>query len=110
MVLTNEERILNLLGLAFKAKKIITGEENVVFGLQSNKCKIVFVANDASSKTIDKFEKKCFFYNVDFNNKFSTDELTKSVGKTLVKVMALTDQGFYDSLVKLFKWGVFYES
>ena len=47
--MTNDERILNLLGLAFKAKKIITGEENVVFGLQSNKCKIVFVANDASS-------------------------------------------------------------
>ena len=41
---------------------------------------------------------------------FTTDELTKSVGKTLVKVMALTDQGFYNSLVKLFKWGVFYES
>ena len=61
------------------------------------------MANDASSKTIDKFEKKCFFYNVELCAKFSTDELTKSVGKTLVKVMALTDQGFYNSLIKLLK-------
>lgn len=103
MGLTNEEKILNLLGLAYKARKIITGEENTVFSLQSGKCKIVFVANDASSKTIDKFEKKCFFYNVELCTKFSTDELTKSVGKTLVKVMALTDQGFYNSLIKLLK-------
>lgn len=102
-MIVKNEKVLNLLGLAYKAKKIINGEENVISALRQGKCKIVFVASDASSKTIDRLEKKCFFYKVIINKDFSTDELSMSIGKGLVKIMALTDQGFFDSLNKLLK-------
>ncbi len=102
-ILINKEKILNLLGLAYRAKKIVNGEENVLKALKSGKCKIVFVANDASENTIDKFDKKCYFYQVEMNNDFSTEELSKCIGRSLVKIMTLTDQGFYKSLNELLK-------
>ena len=63
--LTSKERKLNLLGLAFKAGKVTTGEDLVIKSMQHGKAKIVFVASDSSSSTIDKFDKKCFFYKVE---------------------------------------------
>lgn len=98
-----DSKALNLLGLAYKAKKIVNGEENVIYALKSGKCKIVFVANDASLKTIDRIDKKCFFYNTLINKDFSTEELSKAIGRPLVKIMALTDQGFFEALSKLLK-------
>ena len=56
------EKALNLLGLAYRARKLINGDEVVTDNLQKGKCKMVIVARDASSRTIDKFQKKCFFY------------------------------------------------
>ena len=105
--MTDNTKVLNLLGLAYKAKKVINGEENVIFALKSGKCKIVFVANDSSLKTTDRIDKKCFFYNTMINRDFSTDELSWAIGRPLVKILALTDQGFYEALVKILKWGVF---
>jgi ribosomal protein L7Ae-like RNA K-turn-binding protein len=107
---TNDERVLNLLGLAFKARKIITGEEKVIRLLQNQKAKIVFVASDASNRTIDNFKRKCFFYKVEVNFNFNTEELTTALGKTLVKILAITDQGFYESLQRLLERGDIYES
>lgn len=107
--MTKDEKALNLLGLAYKARKVITGEENVIKLLQNQKAKIVFVASDASSRTIDNFKRKCFFYKTRVNFSFNTEELTKAVGKTLVKILAITDQGFYESLQGLLERGDYYE-
>lgn len=112
--MTNKTRVLNLLGLAFKAKKLITGEENVMNALKDtntkNSPKIVFVASDASSRTIDNFSRKCFFYKVEFTNQLSTEEMSGALGKTLVKIIAVTDQGFYKSLEEILKRGELNES
>lgn len=100
--MTNTEKALNLLGMAYRARKLITGEDAVIRALQSkSKVYIVFVASDASSNTLDKFEKKCFFYKTAFETKFTTDEISKAIGKGLAKIVAVTDQGFYDSFRKL---------
>lgn len=96
-------KALNLLGLAYRAKKIVNGEENVIMNLQKGKCKVVIIASDASSRTLDMFEKKCFFYNVKLVKDFSSDELSKALGKTLVKDLAIIDQGFSDAFFENLK-------
>ena len=93
-------RILNMLGIACKANAIISGEESVVCGLQNKKVKLVFVANDASSTTITKFSKKCFYYNVTVDNTFSSDELSKAIGKER-KIVGVTDNGFCNAIKKI---------
>lgn len=92
-------KALNLLGLAYKAGFIVTGEESVEAALQQNKLKIVFVANDASARTIDKFVKKCYFYKVTCDQTFTSDELSSALGKQR-KIIGLTDHGFYVALEK----------
>jgi ribosomal protein L7Ae-like RNA K-turn-binding protein len=95
-------KILNLLGLANRAGFIVTGEESVELALSRQKLKIVFVANDASSRTVDKFVKKCYFYKVVCSLDFSSEELSSALGK-FRKIVGLTDQGFYVALEKLMR-------
>ena len=97
-----KEKILNLLGIAQKAGSIVAGEDIVVNALQKQKVKIVFVANDASANTIDKFVKKCYFYKVMCNLDFSSAELSSALGRPR-KIVGLTDQGFYVALEKLMR-------
>lgn len=49
-----EEQISNLLGLATRARKTITGEELVVKEIRSQKAKLVVLSNDASKNTAKK--------------------------------------------------------
>ena len=46
IILTNEQKKLNLIGLSFKAGKIVSGEDLVIKAMQQKKVKIVFVASD----------------------------------------------------------------
>lgn len=94
-------KALNLLGMAYRARKVINGYDSVMISITSNKAKIVLVASDASSKTIEAFSKKCHFYNVPMFVCFDTEELSKAIGKGLAKVLAISDQGFCKSLSKL---------
>lgn len=52
--MTLEEQISNLLGLATRARKTITGEELVVKEIRSKKAKLVVLSNDASKNTAKK--------------------------------------------------------
>lgn len=101
IILTSKERKLNLLGLANRAGKIISGEDLVIKSMQQGKAKLVFVASDASSSTLDKFNRKCFFYNVECIFDYDTDELSKAIGKTMRRIIALTDKGFCDAFKKI---------
>lgn len=88
-----DQKILNLLGLAKKAGKMVTGEDGVILGLQKKEVKIVFVAKDASDQTKDKFDKKCFFYKVDCVFDLSCEEISNAIGSDR-KVIGITDAGF----------------
>lgn len=97
-----KQKILNLLGLALRARFLVTGEEAVIKGLQKQQLKMVFVANDASAKTIDKFVRKCYYYKVVCILDFSSEELSSALGKTR-KIIGLTDQGFANAIERLMR-------
>lgn len=105
----NRQQVLNLLGLARRAGKLVAGEDTVLKLLRQNKLKIVFVANDASDRQIDKFDKKCFFYNTKMNNSFSCSEISNAIGKPMCKILGITDQGFLDALNKSLDGGAINE-
>lgn len=100
-ILKNKENILSILGLTYRARKLITGYDPVLRVIRSKKANLVFIASDASDKTKDTFSKKCFFYNVPVNYGFSCNELSNSLGKKLVKIAAVCDKGFYNVINKL---------
>ena len=94
-----EQKVLNLLGLATRAGQLVSGEEIVIDAMRKNKAKIVFLGNDCSENTLDKFKKKCFHYKTELNTMFSSEEISHSIGKNRM-VIALTDQGFYTTIKK----------
>lgn len=94
-------KALNLIGMAYRARKVVNGYESVMACVVSGKAKCVIIANDASGKTIEAFSKKCYFYHVPMCMDFNTDEISKAIGKGLAKVITITDNGFCKSLNKL---------
>ncbi len=85
----NKQQVANLLGLAQRAGRIISGEELVVKAIQEGKAKLVFLAHDLSKKINDKSH----YYQVEVSTVFSTLELSSAIGKAR-KVLAITDAGF----------------
>lgn len=84
----------NRLGLAFVAGKLIIGTDLTVKAIQEGKVKIVILANDASNNTIKKINDKSKYYNVAVNNKFNSKQISNAIGKSNIKVVAITDEGF----------------
>ena len=105
-----KNKILNLLGIASRARKLIFGSDSVEKGLQDKKVTCVIVTSDSSLNTKNKFKKKCYFYKVPLILLSDSLEIGKAVGKKEAKVIGLCDQGFYESLEKLLKDGDSYES
>ena len=89
----NKQRVSNLLGLAQRAGKIISGEEMVVKAIQEQKAKLVFLAHDAAPNLTKNIQDKSHYYQVKVVTVFSTLELSIAVGKSR-KVLAVTDAGF----------------
>ena len=89
----NKQKVSNLLGLAQRAGKIISGEEFVIKSVQEGKARLVFLADDAAPNLTKKITDKCHYYGIPVLTVFSTLELSTAVGKAR-KVLAITDAGF----------------
>ena len=88
-----KQQVLNLLGLAQRAGRLISGEELVVDAIRKGQVKLVFLAQDAAPNLTKKITDKCKTYQVEVVTAFSTLELSIAVGKSR-KVLAVTDAGF----------------
>lgn len=95
-----QQKQLNLLGLATRAGKLITGEELVVKAVQRNEAKLVIVASDCSENTREKLKNKCQYYQVPLEIAFTKDEISQAIGKNR-SICAFKDKGFVDSYLKL---------
>ena len=95
----NRARVLQNLGLCKRANKIVSGEEQVLENIRSNKAEIVFLASDAGKNTTKKITDKSSFYNVRLNTSFSTEELNQAIGKENRKVIAVNDKNFAKILI-----------
>ncbi|EHI69079.1 YlxQ-related RNA-binding protein [Streptococcus ictaluri] len=91
--MTNLQRLSNLIGLAQRAGKVISGEELVVKAIQNQQVKLVFLANDAGPNVTKKVTDKSHYYNVEVSTVFSALELSAALGKPR-KVVAIADAGF----------------
>ena len=89
----NKQKLSNLLGLAQRAGRLISGEELVMKAIQEGKENLVFLANDAASNLTKKVTDKGHYYEVQVSTVFSTLELSTAIGRAR-KVVAVVDAGF----------------
>ncbi|MCG7334011.1 YlxQ family RNA-binding protein [Sporosarcina sp. ACRSM] len=96
--MTDSKRIFQMLGMAARARKIITGEELVVREIRAGNAQLVIVSEDASKNTMKKITDKCTSYNVEKHVFGSREDLGHAIGKESRVVLALTDAGFAGKL------------
>lgn len=89
----NKQKILQLLGLARRASKLTTGDENVLKKIRTKKTYFVFVASDCSDATLKKYTDKCQSYQITMDNSFTQAELSSAIGMQR-KIIAVDDSGF----------------
>ena len=96
----NKQKILNLLGLAQRARKVVLGEEFVLNALSKNEYCLVFLASDAGENIKNKIIKKTNYYNVRTIDFLTSDELSKAIGKQNRKVVLVSDKGFINKFIE----------
>lgn len=96
-----QEAWMNLLGLANRARKIISGEELVLKEIKAQRAKAVLISADASKNTSKKLQDKCTFYHVPFRFVGSREKLGHSIGKDERVVVAVLDEGFAKKLISM---------
>ncbi|MCI1974955.1 MAG: ribosomal L7Ae/L30e/S12e/Gadd45 family protein [Limosilactobacillus sp.] len=89
----NQQSVLNLLGLARRAKQTQSGEGSVLKSIQTGKAQFVFLAKDAGSATTKKFTDKCVFYHVPQCSLFTKQQLSQATGQSRT-IICVTQSGF----------------
>lgn len=84
---------LNTLGLAARARKIVTGE-TLITKIRSDEVDFVIIASDASDNAKKKITDKCTSYKIDYVIASTTDELSKAIGKKNRVAVGIQDAGF----------------
>lgn len=100
-------KVLNLLGIARRAGKLVMGTDSLIKVLPSKKVKLIFMATDASFATKDKIDKKAYFYNVSVVTTYSTEELSKALGVGSIKIIGVIDDGFAKAMKENIERGDF---
>lgn len=100
-----KDKVLSLLGLARRANRLIFGE---VILEKIRNVRFMFIANDASIKTKERYLKKCNYYRIPYADSYSSDELALAVGRNNVKTIGITDEGFARGLIKEIERGCNY--
>lgn len=96
----NRQKVLNLLGLAQRANKLVTGEQLVLKQVRTKKAYLVFIASDGGQSTHKKISDKCHSYGVALSSDFSQLELSTAIGQKR-SLIAVTDLGFSKKMRQL---------
>ena len=91
--MNNSKKLSNLLGLAQRAGRVISGEELVVKAIQTGQAQLIFLAKAAGSNLTKKVTDKSNYYNIEVSTVFSALELSIAIGRKR-KVLAIVDTGF----------------
>ena len=100
-----QNKILSLLGLATRSRNVASGEFMTENTVKSGKAYLVIVACDASDNTKKEFMNMCKFYKVPIYCFGTKEELGHAMGKEMRASLAITDEGFSKSLIKLLNDG-----
>lgn len=93
--MTVDPKLFQLLGLAMRAGKIISGEDRVITGIRKGHVCLVLLAEDASANTMKKLTDKCTYYRVPYHISSSRYTLGHAIGKKEGRVVVgVTDEGF----------------
>ena len=94
-------KLLSNIGLAYKAKKIILGTDNIVEKMKTKKIKLVIMSATSSFNTQKLIQDKANTYGVDVLLLDVDDtEISHAIGRSNVKILGINDVGFKKMILK----------
>src|SRR5690625_1966797 len=94
---------LNIVGLAYRARKCVTGEDTIVQHIRNKNVKLVLIANDISEQTKKKYTDKCKTFHVPYIEVDDRVTLGNAIGKSARVAIAILDEGFATKLQSLLR-------
>lgn len=95
------DRVLSLLSLSAKGGNIKSGEFAAESSVKDFKAYLVICASDSSENTRKKFSDMCSFREIPFYIYATKESLGRAIGKEYRSVIAITDEGLSNALIKL---------
>ena len=89
-----QDKTLNLLGLAVRARKVQSGESTVLSIISKYPNSVIFLASDAGGNITKKIQDKANTYHCTIIHRYSKDDLSKAMGQPHRTLALCTDQGF----------------
>ena len=99
------DRVLSLLGLAQKARAVVSGNFLVEQAVAKRTAKLIIIAGDAASNTRDGLEKITFHYKVPVLYYGTKETLGHALGHSERSCAAVLDEGFAKKLRELIEAG-----
>lgn len=90
-----------MLGLAQKARKLVSGEEVCEITIKSRKCILVIVAKDASERTKEKYKNMCNSKKIKILEYGNKERLGNHIGKGVRSIIAINDINFAKKIEEL---------
>ncbi len=97
------DKVLSMLGLAARSRNVVSGGFATEQAVKGGKASLVIIAEDASGNTRKKYSNMCDFYEVPYAFHGTKAVLGHSMGKEERSVLAVTDEGFANSIRKHLK-------
>lgn len=98
---TPEKRFVSLLGLAQRARQVVSGEDTVYRALVKKKVTLLIVAEDSSENTCKQWVKWSESFQVPLRFYQDRGTLGKAIGKEWRAVVGITDVGFAKAMQQL---------
>ena len=96
----SNKKLLNLIGLATKAGKTVSGEFSTEKAVKTGKAYFVIVSEEASANTKKMFPNMCTYYKVPIYYFGGKEELGHAMGKQFRASLAVTDEGLSKAIMK----------
>lgn len=97
----NRKKVQSMIGMAYNAGRVISGEDPVKFALKKNNIKLLIITEDASDNTKKRFINSAVYYHVPYFIYMTKEELSTSLGQKIRSIAGITDKGFADYLISL---------
>lgn len=94
------DRILSMMGLAYKAGRLVSGEFASEKAVKEGKARLVIIASDASDNTKKLFYDKCRSYSVPVRVYADKESIGSALGLRYRASAAVTDEGFAKTLIQ----------
>ncbi|RLL45353.1 YlxQ family RNA-binding protein [Oceanobacillus piezotolerans] len=92
---------LNMIGLAYRARKCSLGEETILKDIQRQQAKLVLIASDTGPQTMKRLTDKCKYYKVPYLIVDDRETLANALGKSQRVAVAILDRGFAKKIMSL---------